>query len=258
MAPLKYEEHLKEKLEKRTLQPTEYAWSKLSNRLDNEEEKSSNKPYWWLGLAASIIGVLFVISQFFNNETKTNETINIVDTPEVIQQDEVFEITSEGLVKEDLKTVKDNVIVTKKNIAIKKTEAKNALKTNNSLSDTKIAISQPQENLKESKLKVEQIETTKKVLTFEEQKIQDVVAQVHLLKNNNKSVTEADIDALLQQAQKEIKLNRLVNETTGVVDANLLLQDVEAELDQSFRNKVFEAIKTSYNSVKTAVAQRND
>ena len=258
MAPLKYEEHLKEKLEKRTLQPTEYAWSKLSNRLDNEEEKSSNKPYWWLGLAASIIGVLFVISQFFNNETKTNETINIVDTPEVIQQDEVFEITSEGLVKEDLKTVKDNVIVTKKNIAIKKTEAKNVLKTNNSLSDTKIAISQPQENLKESKLKVEQIETTKKVLTFEEQKIQDVVAQVHLLKNNNKSVTEADIDALLQQAQKEIKLNRLVNETTGVVDANLLLQDVEAELDQSFRNKVFEAIKTSYNSVKTAVAQRND
>ena len=43
-----------------------------------------------------------------------------------------------------------------------------------------------------------------------------------------------------------------------MVDAEALLENVEAELDQSFRNKVFEAIKSSYNSVKTAVAQRND
>ena len=95
-------------------------------------------------------------------------------------------------------------------------------------------------------------------MTFEEQKIQDVVALVQSMKDGNKVITDSDINALLEEAQKEIKLNRLYNETNGVVDANALLQDVEAELNQSFRSKVFEALKSSYNSVKTAVAQRND
>ena len=85
-----------------------------------------------------------------------------------------------------------------------------------------------------------------------------MVAQVQALKNENKVVTEADINALLVEAQKEIALNRLSQQTSGFVDANALLESVEQELDQSFRAKVFEAIKTSYNTVKTAVAQRNE
>jgi len=79
------------------------------------------------------------------------------------------------------------------------------------------------------------------------------------MKAKNIDVTDADIDVLLKEAQKEIIRNRIYNKTTSVVDANALFQDVEAELNQSsFRNKVFEALKSSYNSVKTAVAHRND
>jgi len=47
-----------------------------------------------------------------------------------------------------------------------------------------------------------------------------------------------------------------IHECTGY--ANALLESVEQELDQSFRSKVLEAIKTSYNSVKTAIATRNE
>jgi len=78
------------------------------------------------------------------------------------------------------------------------------------------------------------------------------------LKDYNKEVTDEAIDALLLQAQKEITLKKLYNVSTRVVDADLLLQDVEADLDQSFRTKVFETLKASYNTVKTAVAQRNN
>jgi|GEM_PF-6899774 len=79
------------------------------------------------------------------------------------------------------------------------------------------------------------------------------------MKAKNIDVTDADIDVLLKEAQKEIIRNRIYNKTTSVVDANALFQDVEAELNQSsFRNKVFEALKSSCNSVKTAVAHRND
>ena len=252
MAPYKYEEKIKDTLEKRTLQPSKHAWEKLSNRLDNEENKSNNRSYLWLGIAASIVGVVFIVSQFLNNDINIKTNTKVVTTPkEVIQQEGTVKTALEGIEKVHIETVNEDVKEVNKKFKTKKAEAKKLINTN-SLNKTKIAISR--ENIPQ----VQQIEITNQALTFEEQKIQEVVAQVNVLKQNNKKVTDADIDALLQEAQKEIKLNRLVNETSGVVDANLLLQDVEAELDQSFRNKVFEAIRSSYNSVKTAVAQRND
>ena len=45
---------------------------------------------------------------------------------------------------------------------------------------------------------------------------------------------------------------------TRTVDANALLQDVEEDLQQSFRSKVFEALQSGYESVITAVAERNN
>ncbi|MCB0445367.1 MAG: hypothetical protein KDC68_06915, partial [Gelidibacter sp.] len=72
------------------------------------------------------------------------------------------------------------------------------------------------------------------------------------------TISDEAIDALLNQAQKEITLQKLYNEDVKTVDANALLQDVETDLQQSFRDKVFEALQTSYDKVKTAVAQRNN
>ena len=96
------------------------------------------------------------------------------------------------------------------------------------------------------------------VLSFEDQKVKDVVAQIHQLQKDKKEVTAEEIDALLEAAQKEITMQKLYNEATNKVDANALLQSVENDLEQSFRAKVFEAIKSGYESVKTAVAERNN
>ncbi len=78
------------------------------------------------------------------------------------------------------------------------------------------------------------------------------------LKSKNQEVTDEVIDALLLEAQKEIRFNKSYNNSTGIVDANMLLQEVETDLDQSFRSKVFDAIKASFGTVKTVVAQRNN
>lgn len=243
MAPNNIENSIKDKLEKRALTPSVDAWSKLSNKLDVQEKKQNNKAYWWLGIAASIIGVVFVVSQFLNDNTQEISIPKIADSPEVIQDEKsnaiVLENTDLNAVEDlsaspieinDVKKEQDIVTVVKKN----ELAEKEATKT------TSI------------------VETPRKELSFEEQKIQDVVAQVQIMKNENQEITDADIEQLLIEAQKEIKLNRLNNETLNVVDANALLQDVEQELDQSFRSKVFEALKSSFDSVKTAVAQRND
>lgn len=254
MAPIKFEEDIKKKLENRSIKPSENTWSKLSSRLDEQKETKNNKVYWWIGLAASIIGVLLVASQFLNNQTHVEYLPKVVDTPGIIQQDS-NDFIVEGTIKDN--GFEDNNVVREldKNSLKKNTRD---LINNNGL-DNVIAISTKEKvEIIEKEADIKTSDVLKENLSFEEQRIQDVVAQVQVLKEAKTVVSDADIDALLLQAQQEIRLNKILNETTGLVDANTLLQDVEEELDQSFREKVFKAIKASYNSVKTSVAQRND
>ncbi len=95
-------------------------------------------------------------------------------------------------------------------------------------------------------------------LSFEDLKLLEVVAQVQELKKINNIVSDAEINALLDQAQKDIALHKIYNETTKKVDANALLQSVEDDLEQSFRDRAFKAIKSGYHYVKTSVAERNN
>ncbi len=256
MAPIKFEEHIKEKLENRSIKPSNEAWDKLSERLDAQQKSKNYKPYWWLGIAASIVGVLFVVSQFWNSSTAVDVMPKVVKTQETISQDSITQIANESILIEDFNekkhTKKDD-----KSIIPTELNRESILGTDN-VKESVAVISEEQVKKQENDISNKPINVIKEALSFEEQQIKDVVAQVEAMKNDNKTITEDDIDALLIQAQKEIRLNNLINKNTGLVDANALLQDVEDELDQSFRNKVFEALKSSYNSVKTAVAQRNN
>ena len=46
MAPLKFEEHIKEKLEQRKLQPSADAWQRLNEHLDDDSAKKNNKAFF--------------------------------------------------------------------------------------------------------------------------------------------------------------------------------------------------------------------
>ena len=87
MAPIKFEEQLKDKLEKRSIKPSQDAWNKLSDRLDEAEGKQNNNRFWWLGIAAAIVGVLLAITFVFKpNADSIEPTIvnteeeNVIDT----------------------------------------------------------------------------------------------------------------------------------------------------------------------------------
>ncbi|GAA4893612.1 hypothetical protein GCM10023311_17740 [Flaviramulus aquimarinus] len=256
MEPIKVEEHIKEKLDKRTLQPSADAWNRLSERLDNQGKNKNNTPYWWLGIAASVIGILFVVTQFSDTNKVVEEAPKIVITPEAIQQEkkETIKVASVDI---ENKVLNKNERVIYKDKTLDNPKAEKLLRTNR-INKPLAIVANEKSNPKEEHIQMNSPELPKENLTFENQEIQNIVAQVQALRADKKDVTDEDIDALLIEAQKEIQLNRLINETTGVVDANILLQEVESDLDQSFRNKVFEAIKASYNSVKIAVVQRND
>ena len=256
MAPIKFDEHIKEKLEGRNIQPSNQAWNKLSERLDAQEKNKNHKGYWWLGLAASVIGILFVVSQFFNNDIKVETNTKVAETPVIIEEDSNSQIANELDENEAMKF--ENVEKVEKTTNTIKLKTESLIKINQVNKPVVVATT---ENINKEEKDVinKPLEIIKENLSFEEQQIKDVVAKVQSMEYDNKIITDADISALLEQAQKEIRLNKLINETTGLVDANVLLQDVEADLNQSsFRSRVFEALKSNFNSVKTAVAQRNN
>lgn len=273
MAPIKYEEQMKDKLEKRSLQPSPDSWSKLSNRLDAEQKNKSKSLYWWIGIAASVIGVLLVTTVFFNKEPITNDTQIIVNRNDNKNQEEskVNEKSLSGIQEKseevaadvntellndssNMKTSNPNVKKnTKENEIIKKSPQQNVVaESYNKAQEAIVSSDIPNDEVDQPNQQI----TTKP--TFEEQKVQDVIAQIKALNADGLEVTDAEIDSLLKNAQREILSNRLYNETTRTVDANALLQDVEQDLQQSFRSKVFEALQSGYESVKTAVAERNN
>lgn len=264
MAPIKFEDNLKDKLEKRTLQPSADAWSKLSTRLDAEEKKKNTKLFWWFGIAASIVGIILVTTMFFNKSEFKN------DTPEIVDTKTQKEVLKEEILNSVSKEKEEQVVVSKK---VESTEDEKqsiaTTKSINAVTSKSIKVVTPNKEIvikqavavndQEKQEKIQKsIETPVNTLDFEKAKIDAVVAEIKKLKTENVTVTDTEIDLLLKQAEREILKNRIYNETTRTVDANALLQDVEADLEQSFRTKVFEALKNSYDTVKTAVAERNN
>ena len=90
-----------------------------------------------------------------------------------------------------------------------------------------------------------------------DQKIAEVVAQVEFLEDNKEDVTDAEVDSLLRNAQEDLMAERAMQDEQGV-DATALLAGVEDELNESFRDQVFERLKNGFVKVRTAVADRNN
>ncbi len=246
MEPDKFEKHIKNELSEREISPSDNAWDKISNHLPTPKEPKSNR-YFWYSVAAVFAGILLISSLYFNTSDESIESgIQIVETP-----------------KETISTPKNKNILVEKNVT-----------------EDKIAVSQ-KAILKESdrpKVKVEstininsQITSTGSVQDKVKKadavpngteqlinaKIAEIVAQVNQLENSNLPVSSIEVDSLLRQAQREILTDKIFNQE-GKVNAMALLNEVEGELDQTFREQIFETLKVGFLKVRTAVADRNN
>lgn len=267
MAPIKFDEHIKEQLEQRSLSPSKNAWSKLDQRLDEHDNKNKNKNFWWIGIAASFIGVLLVVSFLFKDEETTIETNVVVETEqsdvidvESINEKSIINISKdEQIVDVNQDKVEENInnkqsVETGKGLRQKHTfKPQENLVINtveDAVAETKVEKQETLDELNVDAIKPEDIETLK---------AQEVVAQIIELKESKAGITNDEIEALLDAAHKEITLQRIYNEDTKTVDADALLRDVEFDIEEeSFRSKVFEMLKAGYKEIKTAVAERNN
>lgn len=245
MAPIKFEEDMKNRLEKRTIEPSTKSWDTLSQRLDNEEKKTNKKGFWWLGIAASIVGVILVSNVFLNNETTNNQNTIIVE--DNTKKDTLnIEIKQEIIPKEQKEII---VEAEKKPIIIKTKKVKtNQFKTPKVVVTTK----------KETKTIIEKQAENFIVLT--ENKTTSALAETKkdtVEKIKNLTVTDNEIDRLLAQATEAISATKK-DKNTVPLDYNELLIAVEDDLDESFRDKLLKTIKKGYETVRESVAERNE
>ena len=274
MAPIKFEENIREKLQEREIQPSKEAWAALSGKLGHVSEYRSNKRMW-MAVAAGFIGLLVVVSYVWTTGGDT-QPIQLVDEnitiPAGVQKiiktsqfednsiSNTTEIASE-IINNDLEksVIKDeNIMIPKKAVAV--TIAKESLPQKNTTIELtplmkKEGIAAVGIELKE--IPNEKAGTNKEEL-FVKMKVEDVVASVREMEASNNTITVAEIDKLLSTAQRDIATNRILASSNKKIDPSALLQDVESEMERSFRDKVFEALGEGYNKVRTAVVERNN
>ena len=74
---------------------------------------------------------------------------------------------------------------------------------------------------------------------------------------NNTTVTDKEINTLLANAKKDIALQK-EKKAIIPIDYNGLLIAVEDDLDETFRDKMFNMAKKGYSSLRESIAERNE
>lgn len=250
MAPLKFEEDLKEKLEGREIKPPIHAWDRISKELD--APKTKRKSFWGYGIAASLIGLLLISIWFFNTDSKDTPEISNIENKEEVKKEKkepLFETANEAHVNVD--ETERPVLEGKENSPKKVRKQHRDIENIQPKTPTVIA---NVEVRKEQKNKTDDPIFEDKLI---EKQLNTVLETVALLEANNTNVSNAEVDSLLRNAQREI-LKEKALEAGISVDAMALLYEVEDELDKTFRDKVLEKLKDGYQKVRTAVADRNN
>ena len=258
MEPYKFEQDIKNKLEKRTINPTEKSWDKLADSLESKSEKNGTKVWYLLGIAASVVGVLFMASIFIKKD-KEKTTPIIVDSPIPEKEDGTKAVVVETNSTETdiLKSIKTNDNAP--NLIVespKKSISKSIIHSDKILETTKISEINTLDKV--AVINYENLKKDSAKTTSEDQKIEALITKIEALKSEHLTVTDTDIDALLLNAQKELALQKIYDESVKTVDAYKLLQDVEADVDKSIRVKFLETLKMNFENMKTVIVQRND
>lgn len=259
MAPYKLEDNIREKLESRELKPSVKAWDKLQVKLDAEQPQK--KTVLWYYIAASFIGILILSSVFFTNTIEIKDEIVTESVDEKSIDNKVNIIpNSENAEK---------IVSTQNNSEVIKTEENKGKEKSQSNSNSNLKTSGPESPLltgtKKSEIdkkidKTKVLANTEKEKSLEEElinaKVDEVIASVKELQHNHNGVSITEVEDLLNKARREIQTQKILN--TPKVDATALLQEVEWELEKSFRDKVFDALGEGFIKIRTAFIERND
>ena len=274
MAPIKFEEHIKEQLEERRISPSAGSWEKLNARLDENENQQKTNKKWWLGIAALLVIAISVGGFMLKSENGTIEE-QIVDTPSEKTSEEITKpVEKSGIpsrekennsaiaaeeVKEEIKEETE-----KTEPEIIQNQLKKGISVHNKTGLAEVEVKEANTEASEKSMaKIDKInpnfinptETEKDYIAQNESLIQHKIEEVlrSLETNAEDSITDAEVNALLLAAASDLQEN-YQKEYSNQYSAEALLAEAEKEIEKSFRDKIFQLLKEGYSKAKNAVA----
>lgn len=239
-------------MDNRELSVSDSAWNKLSDSLDKDQ--GQNRAVIWLriGSVAAVVMILAALSFYFSVEKGAIIEDQIVDSPETIQEDvvddnsEMTEIKPTSLDSESAISAVEKENEYKIEERSQKEVLQNRNKNRSTISKQKVTIEKSV------------VEVNKEGTVETDQKVEEVVAQIMEIQKKNGGISEQEIEALLKKAEGDLAMNRNDITNSNTPSAETLLADVENELEESFRERVFKALKSGFENLKTTVAERNN
>lgn len=249
----KIDKQVKKELEERSIAPSAGSWDQLSSQLEVQDKKKDNYK-WYLGIAASfLVGIL--IASFFGNGNETE--VNVVDTQEkttpksvIEKRENIFSTEMEGELVYDTQLLKEIVgdlpedtveeSTSQPRLAVE--NKKNNLHKNQQIAKVGIESSTPAESEKQKTLIA--------LEAAEEEK-----TELEMAENKSALLTQVDdkeIDKLLEKARRNVRLRQFSNPYARV-SAEELLENIEVEDKESFREKVLLALESGFQHVKSSV-----
>jgi len=255
---------IKDILEERTIEVSENSWEKLASQLDMNDQNKKRKGFYPY---AACLALLFSFIIFMIAKKDISQETSIVNSEETIKLDTESITPSPIILKEEIsdELFKEALVASEESMLPQQT------KTIVKAQKEEASISNQQKEKLEVELKKEvqnavavneKIIVPKVIETISAQKEviidpnKDLRASIAALSaTENVAITDEEINELLKEAQQSFdKLD--VKETvdlTAFATADELLNEVEYELDMSFKRKVFELIKRNVQKTRTVV-----
>lgn len=237
MEPNNFEKDFRDKLNERKIEPSNKAWDRLDAMLSvAEENKPKKKSKKWLYIAASFIGFLLVGTLFFNPNKKS------VEMPEnVITEKELEKETIVKPMVNKIDPARNEIAVSDKSskeMVVK--QHKNNPEASGSISDKTI------------KNESNQIAESSVIIKNNHQK-QSQNNQTGIAETSKKE----NVDQLLEIAENKVLAQNQAKKAKVKINASDLLNQVDGELELSFREKMITKVNKNFQEVKVALSNRN-
>lgn len=238
MEPNNFEKDFRDKLNQRTIEPSDKAWDRLDAMLSITEEKKPNKNRKWLYIAASIVGFLLVGTFFFNQK---KNPVEIQKNNVVIKED----VKKDSVMKPTLNIIDSG----KTEIAISEESIQNSNKKEAKINH-EASVQKSNQFIKNEKNQIAE----SSVIIKNNQEKQSINNQIPIVENSKNE----SVDQLLNSAEKTVVAENSAKPKSKIkVNANDLLNQIDGELELSFREKVITKVNKNYQTVKMALANRN-
>jgi len=244
MAPIKLEDHIKERLEERKIAPTNSAWEQIAANLDVKASKKQSRKRLWFAIAASFVGGLFIASIFFKPSKEVFPSVKVVNNQEYKGAEEHNTIDQKQTNSYDRSMDKKNAF---KNVDV---NAKDLIRE---VVEGELKLS----SVVQSEIDITNYDT----IGLDKNSVTDLVAIDEKLKLQTSiyEVTDVEVETLLLAAQQQVQQGKRYVQRTNLIDANDLLLDAEAEIDpDTFKDRIFKTIKSGLEEVVEAIVDKNN